>query len=366
MNPHHYDTSKIFGFLESLRQESTRKSRFKATFFLFHSSASPIKVFEKNKHFEIKKDGDIPTCHFRPVFSHDLRKEKKQIMPGGDFYLFSLEENLGIWAICSLQEGEFNEKRINRFFSYWRCPFTKSFLSSADIGKILINLRVKRLNSEVRSIRSVAYSRHKKATINFDDYEISELLDQINVSNSYLSSIAFNLIVDNKQVLKARINRSGDLVYNEGDINLFFDCCIVQAANILRNKVVLLSNKNRKKYSDNVHPIQIKYGNDVFADKRANQKMVEALSSIKRTTFTVYHANPYFHGSLLDFKDGSSFDVYITSSKTISLIPSFQASAAAFSRVISNIFETIEEGVILEEPLRKSIAFDDLVASTNV
>jgi hypothetical protein len=52
--------------------------------------------------------------------------------------------------------------------------------------------------------------------------------------------------------------------------------------------------------------------------------------------------------SLVDYLDGSSFDVWVLSNKEITLVPQLRASEASIARLMNHIFEKFGEGIIKE------------------
>lgn len=358
MSKHIHDTSKTVGFLESIFENSKKLSRYKASFFLFHAPFDPLVVFKKLKPFQLIQQAEISHCRFKSSPAH----RSDEAWPSGDFFLMPISGVNDVWALVSSEERRFND-RIQKFFSYWKSPFTRSFYSTHDISQILTDIHSRISGSYLEAIKTVAYSRDQlKATIKFDNLDFKEALDQIEDQDAFLSKIQFKILHKSIEILKAGIQRDCLLAYCSGDIHTFYNSCLIKAAKILKQNVELLSNKSRKNYADEVKPMEIRYEIDVFKNKSDNILLRHALAGMKRVSFTVFHSNPYFHGALLDFKDGSRFDIYITSSKTISVIPGFQASPAAFSRLISHIFESVKEGSIHKEPAPSDYSLEDLIA----
>lgn len=356
MNKFHYVTSKLFGFLESVAGRSNEESRFKATFFLFYSTANPKTAFSKIPSFKLLNSGEVSHCHFKAIRS----KKSEDLLPAGDFYLAQTSEK-NIWMLVCTEEADFINKRIKSFFSYWKCPFTQSFLATDEIKQVLDSISSTISGCEIESTKYVAYSRDQhKATIQFDVFEYKNLISAIEDRDAYLSKINFVTYNKGVEILKAGIERDFTLAYYHGDIHSFYSICLSKAARLLAKNMLVLSDKTRVNYVDRVKPIEILYDEEVFKDISSGRLLVEAFSELKRTNFTVFHSNPYFHGSVVDFKDGATFDVYITSSKSLSIIPRFKASPAALSRIINRIFETIKEGTVETEQSCENYSLDDL------
>ncbi len=97
-----------------------------------------------------------------------------------------------------------------------------------------------------------------------------------------------------------------------------------------------------------VRPIAVEYAYDLF-DKDQNilvfRKLIEQFPYSSKA---FYHSNPYFHASIADFKDSSSYDVFISNPKRILIIPQIRTSIEALERFISFIFFEFREGTVKE------------------
>jgi hypothetical protein len=95
-------------------------------------------------------------------------------------------------------------------------------------------------------------------------------------------------------------------------------------------------------------PIQVSYDHDVFDDVAEVRRFGKVIARYPNSTRAVFHGNPYYHASIADFIDGSSFDVWILSSTKVLIIPQAKSSEQAFERLISHVFHEFMEGAISE------------------
>jgi hypothetical protein len=91
-------------------------------------------------------------------------------------------------------------------------------------------------------------------------------------------------------------------------------------------------------------PIVIEYSEPVFRDKAQNKRLVHSLNRLPRANISVIHANPYFRASLVDFTDGSSYEIWVLSENRIIVTPQFRATSSSTERVCDHILSTFEEG----------------------
>ena len=113
------------------------------------------------------------------------------------------------------------------------------------------------------------------------------------------------------------------------------------------NDKELLSNRQRKKEENfKPKPIVIEYKIDIFRDKNQNRRLIEVLQGIPYSSLSVAHANPYLNCSFVDFKDGSSYDIWILSNNEITIIPQMRSTYASIERLSHHIFIGLREGLI--------------------
>ncbi|MFB6187774.1 MAG: hypothetical protein ABEI86_13030, partial [Halobacteriaceae archaeon] len=91
--------------------------------------------------------------------------------------------------------------------------------------------------------------------------------------------------------------------------------------------------------SRSVDSIQIEYDQNAIVGVEENIRLVDTLKGISNSSLTVYHDNPYLHASVLDFEDGSTVDVFLTSDEEIALVPGFRTSKRTLSRICEDVVE---------------------------
>lgn len=93
-------------------------------------------------------------------------------------------------------------------------------------------------------------------------------------------------------------------------------------------------------------PAVIKFDDDIFTDISKNQQYVDALVELDSCSVSEYHTNPYIHVSMIDYLDGSSYDIWVLTSDRLAIIPQFKATTASMTRLVNHIFERIHEGEV--------------------
>ena len=117
----------------------------------------------------------------------------------------------------------------------------------------------------------------------------------------------------------------------------------------LDKKIDLFKNKGLKeRHFQPAIPLAIEYKKDIFKDKEILRLFTYVIKKYPNSTRAIYHGNPYFNASVADFKDGSSFDIWISNPKRILIIPQIKTSVEGLERFISFIFDNFQEGMLKE------------------
>lgn len=95
-------------------------------------------------------------------------------------------------------------------------------------------------------------------------------------------------------------------------------------------------------------PIEISYDYDAFGRVEEVRRFGKIVSAYPNSTKAVFHSNPYYHASIADFLDGSSFDIWVLSLNRVVIVPQAKSSSQAFERLITHIFSNFGEGVVSE------------------
>jgi hypothetical protein len=143
-----------------------------------------------------------------------------------------------------------------------------------------------------------------------------------------------------------RINKFGEIKYDSlhSEISDYLIVSLEKHAtdrlNILKGRGIRESNYHPAK------PLEIAYRYDIFAEVEDVRMFGKIVSEFPASTKVVYHSNPYYHASVADFLDGSSYDIWVLSTNKIVLIPQAKSTTQALDRFITHIFTNFGEGLV--------------------
>jgi hypothetical protein len=104
----------------------------------------------------------------------------------------------------------------------------------------------------------------------------------------------------------------------------------------------------RENHYKPARPIAIEYEDDVFGQDGQLAIIKRLIEQFPQSSKAFYHSNPYFHASIADYRDSSSYDIFISDPKRILVIPQIRTSVEALERFVSYIFYEFREGIARE------------------
>ena len=265
---------------------------------------------------------------------------------------------------------QFVERTLSPFIRSLYPRVSRAFLSAADLYSILERLEqsaggqisVARLTAYGRlrtagksdhagaGSRSARPSRRRttEAAVTYTDRPFREAFSAAAASDQWISRISFDL-----RRSAARAPMSGHLARNglfrfRHCISPFCGKALPLAARLVDRKTKLYSNRSREDNGGDMRPLAITLDSTMAGDHSENSVFIKSMESMPHITLSVYHSNPYVHVALVDYMDGSSYDIRILSTRQILIVPQMRATHASIARLANHIFERFGEGSVAD------------------
>jgi len=248
---------------------------------------------------------------------------------------------------------------INKFYP----KIARTYIDSQYMKKIFQNLEKKIEDVSIRITRVSTQSRitnkearkHYATDIKWTDISYEEMFQSVEENDEWIKSIYFTFIgtdglISTKKInladVNCQISRTGVFKCNK-QLLFFYDTIVKDIIDKAIDDLNLLNDRQRKKEEKfKPKPIVIEYKIDLFKDSNQNKRLIEVLQGIPYSSLSVSHSNPYLNCSFVDFKDGSSYDIWILSNNEITIIPQIRSTYASLERLSHHIFIGLREGVI--------------------
>jgi hypothetical protein len=334
---------KGYEFIDSWREtinlaarECIRRRRLKIYFISFFSTTpAHVAIAESNYSIRLDKKSDYWAAH--------LSEKKQGKATKIDFGIFKSDTNA--WTLFTLTESNWAENVLLRLVRSLSPDFSLPYLSSADMRQLFQRLEEDD-GVEISVNKAVAYSYRREGQISFKKEPYHDVFNRAEHDNMFVDKVDFS--VHGQNSLHAFVARNGAAKFISGDIDLFLTRILSSVLSTSARKLEVFQQSARRPGEVSVSPVEIDFGQSVFHGRNDNLQFLASLDQLSRSGIAVMHENPYVHVSLIDFFDGSSFDIFATSADSVTIFPQVEASAFSFNRLCNHIFENFREGTIVK------------------
>lgn len=248
---------------------------------------------------------------------------------------------------------------INRFYpkiarTYIDSQYMKLIFHNLEKTIEDVSIRINRVSTQSRITNKEA-RKHYATDIKWTDISYEEMFQNVEENDEWIKSIYFTFIeseglISTKKIdlldVNCQIFRTGVFKCNKV-LGFFYNTVVKDIIDKAIDDLNLLNNRQRKKEEKFIpKPIVIEYKIDLFKDSNQNKRLIEVLQGIPYSSLSVSHSNPYLNCSFVDFKDGSSYDIWILSNNEITIIPQIRSTYASLEKLSHYIFIGLREGVI--------------------
>jgi hypothetical protein len=273
------------------------------------------------------------------------------------FGVFRSGENA--WTAFTLTETKENEDVLLRLLRSLSPDLSEASLTSNDIRTIFENME-KLERGAVSVNKVVAYSYMREGQISFfKDQAYDVVFNKAENEGRFLDKVDFLITPPN--YLHGFVARNGVAKFMGGDIQLFTESVLKPMTSISTGKHEMFRTSSRKPGSTDVFVIDVQFGETVFQNRDDNFAFISSLDQMTRSGIAVLHENPYVHVSLIDFFDGSAFEIFATTKNTVTIVPQVGASPFSLNRLCNHIFENFREGAVVK-PKKEAWTLEDVLA----
>jgi hypothetical protein len=275
-------------------------------------------------------------------------------------------DRLGVYLLITHEGLEFIKLALRPALNGLFPHATVVSYSSEDLRDVLKRLQ-RRTRGLVLSTRLVATSklvgeytrRFKESNVKYTDESFEVSFEKARLNEQYVSLIDFNLYPERAEdeaheawigrpMFEGHLARNG-LLRCRGDFATFYREVVSRMAKRASEYLDFFDKRGRSEAPDlRPRPIEIGYDSDVLLQSDQLKRLAESLYELPFTSCSLFHGNPYLHASIVDYRDGSVCDVWVTSADSILLVPQLKSSSAFLERLCTHIFEMFKEGELRE------------------
>lgn len=275
---------------------------------------------------------------------------------GGKLYIIQHPKYTRVWILISNAKREFFKKPLRHFFRSIRPRCASPILTTPQIESLLKSFQKELINQELRvrqiGQRSRIHSSGAKKYIESDrkwtDLKIGEAFSEVREMGQWITDVAVEYSINHYHKASLKIGRYGEFVFT-GGAKLASNIILNAAAKLSEERYLFLKDRNRSKQTGfKPKPFNIDFKVPVLSSKEQIEKINNTLSKIPNTTFTTLHGNPYFHAVMVDYKDGSVYEILIISPENITVIPQARTTVRSLQKLCYYVFSNFKEGELRE------------------
>lgn len=337
----------LSNLLALLKDGMSKEYKGKMSAVILSSDGDPIEslVPSCDDEFALTSERQPEFTAVRLTRAYLEKKSGEAVQMSGTFFIIPMGS--GLWSSVTIEPDEFIEKVMMKYIGLCSPDVSIVRYSSTELKNILATLAEgDELDVEIR--KAITYPYGGSASIDFDNKPLSRLIDYCLAERRYLDKARLELRRDGASVCDLFISRQGLLRFYSGNVEFFFNHVLSSFAGLARETKKVLDEKERSLGELEAHPIAIEFDGDAFTSVDDNYRFAKALSTIGKSGISIYHLNPYVHISYLDFRDGSSCDVFAVSSREVCIVPSYKSSMESLMRLSAKIMESLGEGHITD------------------
>ena len=196
-------------------------------------------------------------------------------------------------------------------------------------------------------------SKKRESQITYTNQPYAEVFEEILSHDQWVHSIRYKAeaIEKNQGRHTRHVEFSGIISRScffscKGDFHQLNKTIIPNAIKLAsaRNEHLRASAESAKERKP--EPVVIKFDEQIFGDVSMNQRYIDALVKLESCSVSEYHTNPYIHVSVLDYRDGSSYDIWVLGPGQDGDNPAIQCQFGIVSKAGKPHFERIHEGTV--------------------
>lgn len=229
-----------------------------------------------------------------------------------------------------------------------RTPQLETLLQGLSMALGTTPLRVTQVGSRAR-IRSAGAQKTVERDRRWTDVSVDEAFSDALDSGQWVTDAAASYPgrrADRPN--HVRLNRYSVMTF-EREASVALDIMLDAVSGMATEWYEFLRDRERRAATRyHSRPFKISFNYPALASREQVKLLSNALKSMPSVSFTTLHGNPYFHAVLLDYSDGSTYEVLVANDSAITVLPQGRATVSALQRLCSKVFSEFREGELIE------------------
>jgi hypothetical protein len=264
------------------------------------------------------------------------------------------QQDSDLCYFLTCQERDLFDFLLDSVHSYLQPHLCRLFLRTPQIEHSLRSVAKDYPNTKIRVIQYVArkwresraHAGHVDTTVEYCDEDYAAVFQKLEADGKWLSSL--RLKTNGANACSGRLARDSTFSCTTG-FKFFFSRFVgTVAVEVLAQRQLYRDRSRINSPSKASKPLKIIYKSGIFADKKNNYRLIRALEDCPNSALSVFHPNPYLSASFIDYADGSSYSILVSTSTGIMITPERKATTQSLARLCEYICDNFEEGDVVE------------------
>lgn len=291
---------------------------------------------------------------FRLVF-YPPRTEPDTRPIEGRFFIYEHPALPNTYILLTIESREFTTRALLPFIERSYPRIYLALVSQNYLSSLLHEFKEKRGFTDLRVVRASLTSRfttqetRREAVIpsvSWPNLGLDGAFIFAQEQNGWFKSLTFKALRNWVALAEITVKRNG-MVKTNGEFLNIFDDLIPPVCEIVHRNYELFRNRSRRDNAlSEVRPLAINFGRDQLGDDEEKTKLIEAMRLLNKASVSVTHNNPYLQLSVVDYFDGSTFDLWVINPRELIIVPQLKGTVSAIRRLISHVFDNYAEGYI--------------------
>ena len=267
----------------------------------------------------------------------------------GYFYMLPAKDYSGVYTVLSCEESHFFNRGLLPFFLRNYPDTTLTFITHKKLQNLLVDFQKENNFSEFIISRASVRTRYEKdiiPSVTWPGFTLEKAFTWASEQDGWFQSLTVQASEKFTRPMNITVWRHG-IVATDRALEKVFTSFLEHIEKTVHDNVVLFSQRSRREVKNrDIRPLSINLAYNVFEDVKENRRFIGQMQKMSSASVSVIHGNPYIHLSVLDYWDGSVFDVWVLSADKIVIIPQLKGTMPAIKRLVNHIFDNYAEGEI--------------------
>lgn len=282
-------------------------------------------------------------------FSFQIREFEQKRRISGKLFIVKNKEYENIYTVITWENSLFFSRGIYPYFVKNFPRISLTFITHKKLKNLLLEFRDRNNFKDLTIVRTTTYSRlGKKITpiVSWPELSLEKAFEWTENENGWFQNLTFKIKKPQCPGVETSISRKG-VIKTNGHFNLLYEYFTLPISKTVHENIRFFSRRARLDNSSrDIRPLCIDFGYERFREVEENKKFIDSFRTMKASSVSIMHGNPYIHLSLFDYFDGSSFDIWVLSSDKVVIVPQMKASFQSIKRLMNHIFDNYAEGDI--------------------